>query len=112
MGGRLAGRTTLTLTFDRPVTVGASGIEVYGASTGAHNNYTLAYENSKRTVRLKWASPLPADDYEVRLVAEFISDKESRLPLDGEVADSADPESLPSGDGKPGGDAHLEFEVR
>ncbi|HUU85466.1 MAG TPA: right-handed parallel beta-helix repeat-containing protein [Phycisphaerae bacterium] len=112
LGGRLAGRTTFTLTFDRPVTVGASGIEVYGAATGAHNNYTLAYENSKRTVRLKWASPLPADDYEVRLVAEFISDKESRLPLDGEVADSADPESLPSGDGKPGGDAHLEFEVR
>ncbi|HUU85467.1 MAG TPA: right-handed parallel beta-helix repeat-containing protein, partial [Phycisphaerae bacterium] len=112
LGDSLAGRTALTLSFDRPVAVGGVPIEIYGAATGAHNDYTLAFANSRRTVRLKWASPLPADDYEVRLVAEFISDKESRLPLDGEVADPADPESLPSGDGKPGGDAHLEFEVR
>ncbi|MGB2829103.1 MAG: choice-of-anchor D domain-containing protein [Phycisphaerae bacterium] len=112
LGGNLAGRTTLTLTFDRPVTVGGGWIEIYGDATGAHNDYALAYENSKRTVRLKWASPLPADDYEVRLVAESISDEESRLPLDGEVADPADPDSLPSGDGKMGGDAYLEFEAR
>ena len=53
--------------------------------------------------------PLPPDGYEVRLVAEFVLDEESSLPLDGEVQDPADPESLPSGDGKPGGDAYLEF---
>ena len=111
LGGNLAGRTTLTLTFDRPVTVGAGAAEVYGETTGAHADYSITYGDGKRTVRLEWASPLPEDAYEVRLVAEFVLDGESGLPLDGEVADPADPESLPSGDGKPGGDAELEFEA-
>ena len=111
LGGSLAGRTTLTLTFDRPVTVGAGAAEVYGETTGAHADYSITYDDGKRTVRLDWASPLPADDYEVRLVAEFILDDETGLLLDGEVQDPADPESLPSGNGKPGGDAHLEFEA-
>jgi hypothetical protein len=109
LGGNLVGRTTLTLTFDRPVTVGARVAEVYGETTGTHADYSVKYDDNKRTVRLEWSSPLPADDYEVRLIAEFILDEESSLPLDGEVADPADPESLPSGDGKPGGDAYLEF---
>ncbi|HUU82359.1 MAG TPA: right-handed parallel beta-helix repeat-containing protein, partial [Phycisphaerae bacterium] len=111
LGGGLAGRTTLTLTFDRPVTVGAGAAEVYGETTGAHADYSITYDDGKRTVRLEWASPLPADDYEVRLVAEFVLDDKTGLPLDGEVSDPADPESLPSGDGKPRGDARLEFKA-
>ncbi|HUU85065.1 MAG TPA: right-handed parallel beta-helix repeat-containing protein [Phycisphaerae bacterium] len=111
LGGNLAGRTTLTLTFDRPVTVGAGAAEVYGETTGAHADYSITYGNGKRTVRIEWASPLPADAYEVRLVAEFVLDDKTGLPLDGEVSDPADPESLPSGDGKPGGNAELEFEA-
>jgi len=111
LGGSLAGRTTLTLTFDRPVTVGAGAAEVYGETTGAHADYSVTSDDGKRTVRLEWASPLPADAYEVRVIAEFVLDDETGFPLDGEVQDPADPESLPSGDGKPGGDAHLEFGV-
>ena len=110
-GGNLAGWTTLTLTFDRPVTASAGAAEVYGETTGSHADYSITYGDGKRTVRLEWASPLPADAYEVRLVAEFILDDKTGLPLDGEVSDPADPESLPSGDGKAGGDAHLEFEA-
>ena len=46
----------------------------------------------------------PPDDYTLT-VHDGIVDVSAGLSLDGELADPADPEALPSGDGLPGGDA-------
>ena len=111
LGSRPYSLKRLTLTFDRAVKVGAGAVEVYGWQTGAHPDYRLTYDAAGQTVHLQWPTSLPDDTYEVRLMADAILSVDGSMPLDGEVDDPADPESLPSGNGIPGGDARIEFEV-
>jgi hypothetical protein len=106
-GAAARGVTSLVLTFDSTVTVGAGAVEVYGAATGDHSDCAAAYDPATRTLTLTWAAPLPADAYTVRVVSDFVVGGGGTL--DGEVSDPADAAALPSGDGAAGGDAVLEF---
>jgi methionine-rich copper-binding protein CopC len=106
-----SGAASVTLTFDRDVLVAAQAAEVTGLATGSHPDYTAAYDATTHTLTLAWATALPADRYTVRLVAAFVTGADDGVALDGEVGDPA-AATLPSGDGMPGGDAWLEFEVR
>ena len=110
-GAVVSGPTVLTLTFDRPVEVGANAVEVYGVATGSHNDFTLRRQGDGQTLCCEWPEPLPADTYEVRILADAILDADDGAQLDGEVASPANPDSLPSGDGTPAGDAQVEFRV-
>lgn len=56
------------------------------------------------------ASPLPNDHYTLSISDTAIG-VISTTALDGEIADPADPASLPSGDGQPGGAATLTFDI-
>jgi hypothetical protein len=113
LGGSVQDLKVLQLTFDRSVTVEPTLIEVYGSDTGARKDFAVEYADDGKTVLLKWPEPLAPDVYTVilRSLGVWAGSGEARIDLDGEVADPADPESLPSGNGTPGGDAELGFEV-
>ena len=101
---------SLTLVFDSCVEVGAGAVEVSGLATGQNRGFAQAYDAATWTLVLTWTQALAADVYTVRVVADFVVGADGGAPLDGEVGDPAAP-TLPSGDGVPGGDAVLEFEV-
>lgn len=111
LGSTASGVRVLTLTFDRTIREPGNAVEVYGETTGPHMDYKSSYDAPKRTLRLEWPSVLPKDAYEVRIIADAILSTEDNTPLDGEIRDPRDPESLPSGDGRPGRDAKFEFDV-
>lgn len=71
---------------------------------------TLAYDDQTFVATLTAAAPLPNDRYTLSISDTAIG-VISTMALDGEIADPADPASLPSGDGQPGGAATLTFEI-
>ena len=99
----------LTLVFEVPVVVGAGAVEVSGFATGDRADCAQSYDAATNSLTLTWAAALPPDTYAVRVIADAVTGAGGGAPLDGEIADPADPGSLPSGDGVPGGDARLEF---
>jgi methionine-rich copper-binding protein CopC len=109
-GAVASGVTAITLVFDSSVVTGGAPVEVSGLATGAHQDYTVVYDAAKHTLTLAWARALPADVYTVRVVADFVIGAGGGSPLDGEVGNPA-AAALPSGDGVPGGDAVLRFQV-
>lgn len=70
----------------------------------------FAYDAATQTVTLTPARLLRPDEYTVT-VDDALVDAVARLNLDGEIADPHDEQSLPSGDGLPGGDAAAVFTV-
>jgi methionine-rich copper-binding protein CopC len=110
-GAVASGVTSLTLVFDSDVQTSAKAVEVSGLATGAHQDYTAAYDSATHTLTLIWTQALPTDVYTVRVVADFVVGASGGTPLDGEVGNPV-AATLPSGDGIPGGDVRLEFEVR
>jgi len=111
LGSRSSGLKALSLTFDRAVQIGANVAEVYGRSTGAHQDFTYRYDSATNTLYLEWPKALPPDIYDVRILADAVLGADGGAPLDGEIGDPADPDCLPSGDSTPGGDARFEFEI-
>jgi hypothetical protein len=111
LGSRSADLKVLSLKFDRAVQIGANVAEVHGYSTGAHQGYACRYDGATNTLYLEWPKALPPDIYDVRILADAVLGADGGAQLDGEIGDPADPDCLPSGDGTPGGDAWLEFEI-
>ncbi|MHC4130301.1 MAG: M1 family aminopeptidase, partial [Planctomycetota bacterium] len=99
----------LAITFHKDVVADAADFSVVGDATGPAS-FAYAYDSASHTVTLTPDEALWLDDYTLT-VQDGIVDVAAGLALDGELADPADPEALPSGDGLPGGDAILRFTV-
>lgn len=69
-----------------------------------------SYSAQQLTATLSFSTQLPPGRYTIR-ADDAITSSAAGQALDGETPDPADPASLPSGDGAPGGDAVVEFEV-
>ena len=90
--------TTMTITFDKDVTISAANVTVVGLNTGAHNNFTFGYSSATRTATLQWAAGLPNDTHRVTVSDSVTA---GGVALDGEMSPSAP--TLPSGNGTAGG---------
>lgn len=110
-GARLAraAATSLSVTFHKDIVFEPNDITLNGARTGPRE-VLMSYDRATYTVTLAPAKPLPADVYTL-IVSDRVTDAASGQPLDGEVEDPLAPNSLPSGDGEPGGVATLSFTV-
>ncbi len=103
--------TTVVLTFSEDIgDVYPADLELAGSASGIHAPDVLSYDPVARQASVSWAS-LPADAYVLSVfdTGVFANGK----PLDGETDELAwwDDVSLPSGDGQPGGDATLAFDI-
>ncbi len=103
--------TNITITFHTDVNVAPNDISLVGSDTGSWP-LTLADGSggSMNPVTLNLPFPLLPDAYTL-VVTSGIKALGSGLPLDGEMADPNDPDSLPSGDGVAGGHAVIAFTV-
>ena len=98
----------LTVTFSADVSGSAEDFSVEEA-VGGPVAFTFGYSSGNYTATLDFASALPTGHYLVT-----VSDSVQSLggiALDGELHDPADPNSLPSGEGLPGGNAVFSFRV-
>ncbi len=100
---------SVTITFHTTVNLTASDLSLVGVNTGS-KAFTIASGTNVNPVVLQLDSPLGVDTYTLT-VTDGVSSSISGRPLDGEIIDSDDAASLPSGDGVPGGDAIIRFVV-
>ncbi|RMF78526.1 MAG: hypothetical protein D6744_10005, partial [Planctomycetota bacterium] len=107
--GFLASPTAMTITFSEDVAAASEDFDVTGATTGPAA-FTLSYDSGSYTATLDFGGALPADQYTVTVSDSLVSAGAS-IALDGELADGQDPNSLPSGEGQPGGSAVMQFHV-
>jgi len=99
---------TMTVTFHRDV-VAADADFVLRRSDGHEYDLDLDYDPASFTATLKTQGPLSIGRFQL-VVSDDIVDAEDGLALDGEL-DGIRDSLLPSGDGLPGGDAVIEFDV-
>jgi hypothetical protein len=100
---------TIEITFHKDVIASAGHFDLAGDATGPAS-FAFSYDGLSRTVTLTPDTTLEPDDYTLT-VLDGIVDVAAGLALDGEVADPADPQALPSGEGLPGGDGVVRFTV-
>ncbi|MFQ5806149.1 MAG: M1 family aminopeptidase [Phycisphaerae bacterium] len=98
----------LTVTFSEDVNCGAADFSVEEEVAGPVT-FTFSYSAGGYTATLDFGGPLPAGSYTVTISDSIQST--NGIALDGEISDPADPSSLPSGEGLPGGDAVFTFSV-
>ena len=96
----------ITVTFHTPVDLATEDISLVGADTGPVA-FSLALGTEANPVVLTLATPLTVDAYTLT-IGTGLTASNSGMALDGEMAD---PPTLPSGDGAPGGTAVLHFTV-
>lgn len=99
----------ISVWFQTNVDAAPAAFSVTGQNTGTQT-FTLASGSNVNPVVLNLDAPLLADTYTL-VVTTGVTAVNSGQPLDGEIADAADPASLPSGDGVAGGDAVILFTV-
>jgi len=112
-GGQLYGslsNMTVSATFHVPVSTNSAHYSLVGQSVGAVP-FSMSYNGPSQTATLTTPAPLANDVYTLT-VDDAVTALSNGLSLDGELADSDDPASLPSGNGVTGGDAVVIFEVR
>ncbi len=97
---------TITLRFSQAIQCAPEDFVIAGQRTGVAAS-VFAYDPSSYTVTLSIADGLPANDTYVLTVRDTV--QSAGKALDGEVSDPSHPDSLPSGDGKPGGTASIRF---
>jgi hypothetical protein len=97
------------ITFHTNVSTSAGHYSLVGATTGPVG-VGFAYDSGTNTVTLSTGGDLPPDEYTLT-VSDALTAVNSGDQLDGEIADPADPASLPSGEGLEGGSAVVEFVV-
>lgn len=105
------GDTTIFLSFSEDIgALDAGDFELTGATTGAHAASNISYSFITRNATLTFSN-LPNDAFTLKIIADNVT--ANGLAMDGEIDDSAwyDDVLLPSGDGQPGGDAVLAFEI-
>ncbi|MCA9310273.1 MAG: Ig-like domain-containing protein [Phycisphaerales bacterium] len=99
----------LTATFHKTVDINAADVELVGAGVGSVP-FALSWDAPTQTATITPTSSLIADTYTLR-IRDGVTDLAAGLALDGEMTDPADPGAFPSGEGLPGGDALVQFEV-
>jgi aminopeptidase N len=99
----------IEIAFHKDVDVEAADLALVGDATGAAS-FSLVYDSLSYVATLTPDGPLPGDDYTLT-VSDGVKDLAAGLLLDGELVDPADPASLPSGEGLPGGSAVVRFTV-
>jgi len=104
-----AGLATVEVVFHKAVTATAGDFAVTGDTVGSVP-FSFSYDSGTRTATLSISPGLPDDDYTLTVAASVV-DQAAGKALDGEIADPADPASLPSGEGLPGGAASVRFSV-
>jgi methionine-rich copper-binding protein CopC len=100
--------TQVAIGFSDNVTAPSAAFTVLNASTPVP--FTLGYSSATDVATLTFDSALAPGDYTVT-VADTVVGAATGLALDGEIANPADPMSLPSGEGLPGGSAVYTFTV-
>ncbi len=98
-----------TVTFHTNVNTTAGDYSLVGAATGMQS-VSFAYNAGTNTVTLTAPTDLEPDDYTLT-VSDTLTAVDNGQSLDGEIADSFSPDSLPSGEGVQGGNAVLSFAV-
>jgi hypothetical protein len=96
----------VTIYFSDPVAAAPGDFSISGP--GGAVPFAFAPDAGANAVTLTPASALPAGVYTVAVQPTVTA---GGVALDGEVASPADPASLPSGDGQPGGAAVFSFSV-
>jgi len=99
----------VSITFSEDVSVSPTDFSLVGNTSGSIT-FTLSYTSADYTATLDFGGPLAPDQYTLT-VADSVVSAAAGIALDGEVADAADPASLPSGEGLPGGVAVITFVV-
>jgi len=99
----------LDLTFHKNVLTAAGDYTLVGEKTGPVT-LNFAYNGQSFRTTLTPIAALPPDAYTLT-ARDQITDVLSGQALDGELTDPWAPQSLPSGDGLPGGNAILKFRV-
>lgn len=100
---------SVAITFSENATTNAAHYVVTGPSGVVPA--TFAYSAANLTTTLSFHDPLEPGEYTLT-VSEQVRSAVANIQLDGELADTASPASLPSGNGQPGGAATISFRVR
>ncbi|MBU0640366.1 MAG: thrombospondin type 3 repeat-containing protein [Planctomycetes bacterium] len=100
---------TVEIVFDKDVVANSAHFSLLGDSSGPLP-HEFAYDRNDRTVTLSSSGAVPLDSYTLT-ISDGIVCRDDGLALDGEIADAADPGSLPSGNGTAGGGAVIRFGV-
>jgi hypothetical protein len=111
LAGSPGGDTAIVLTFSEDIgSLDAADLVLTGNASGAHAPESVSYDAGSNTATVTFTG-LPADNYVLTILDDNIS--ANGKALDGEVDDSKwwDPDLLPSGDGQPGGDSAIAFDV-
>jgi hypothetical protein len=103
------GVSTVSIYFQAPASLNATDATLVGDVHG-NRAFTLTSGTNANPVVLNLAGPLPRDFYTLTVSDAVVSSLNS-IALDGEMVDSDDAASLPSGDGSPGGAAVIRFGV-
>jgi hypothetical protein len=101
---------TVTIAFQTNVDALPSDFELVGAA-GGPQSFTIADTTNVNPIVLELDGPLVPDGYTLTIADRLVA-TDSQLALDGEMVDPEEPDSLPSGDGVPGGIAAIQFVVR
>lgn len=101
--------TSVRIKFHTGVNISAADVSLVG-DVGGPQAFTLTSIDSGRIVVLNLPASL-ADDIYTLTVSGTVVATATGLQLDGELEDPGNPNSLPSGDGLPGGDAVIRFTV-
>ena len=99
----------LAITFSEDVVAAAGDFAVVEDQAGPQA-FTIDYSPDNYTATLNFEQPLALGNYTVT-VHDTIQSSHA-FSLDGEIDDPTNPQTLPSGDGLPGGDAVFTFFVR
>lgn len=95
--------------FHKDVAVQASDFTLVGDNVG-EVTFTMDYDSQTFTASLDPDADLVADTYTLT-VLDSVESAVGAIALDGEIADSEDAASLPSGEGLAGGDAVIRFTI-
>ncbi len=99
----------ISIYFHTNVNANVNLFSLVGQNTGVRSFQLISGSNVNPVV-LQLDQPLVADNYTLT-VSSAVTAANSGMFLDGEIADPADPSSLPSGDGVPGGSALIRFTI-
>jgi hypothetical protein len=110
-GPPISGQATLVLSFSEDIGgFDASDVTLVGSASGTHVPDAWSYDAGSMRATLDFSS-LPPDDYTLAVHSAGISANGKALDGETDVEMWWDDVSLPSGDGQPGGDASVGFQV-
>jgi aminopeptidase N len=107
---RATGATEIVLGFSEGIAYTDTDFRVIGARSGPQPA-TISYDPATYTVTLHVAGGLAGGDTYTVTARDSVTSSAAGVALDGEMPARLDPTFVASGDGKPGGDAVVQFSV-